>query len=179
MSEILTNSQIALIVSRVRSGDNSARGELISVTQPRLFKFCLLLCRKKEQAEDICQETLIKALQNIEKLNNPETFLGWMYQIARNLYIDHQRSISNKENISEEALMSICADSDLHLIINVQKVLSHFDPDERVLLLLIELEGYSYREAAEIIGNTEDAVRSKLHRLRSLFIKRFNSNGVD
>lgn len=174
MNKKTDNVDIGLAVVKVQKGDEPAKGELVSVTQNRLFKFCLLLGHNKELAEDLCQETFIKAFQNIHNLKNPETFLGWMYQIAKNLFIDIKRSAASKETVSEESLKGLSYETDEDLILSVQKVLAQFDPDDRLLLLLIELEGFSYKEAGEIAGLSEDAVRSKLHRLRSLFIKKFH-----
>ena len=63
-------------------------------------------------------------------------------------------------------------DQQMESVIQVQKVLRTFDPDDRYLLLLVELEGMSYRETAEMLKTTEDAIRSKLHRLRQEFVKK-------
>jgi len=171
------NKDIAILVQRVLAGDELAHAELIEATQSRLYKFCLLISHNREIAEDLCQETFIKSFHNIKSLKNPETFVGWMYQIARNLFIDMKRKPASKEEHQAETTLHAGRNADLDVIMNVQKVLSHFEPDDKILLLLVELEGYSYKEAAETIGTTEDAVRSKLHRLRALFIKKFNSAG--
>jgi len=177
MTVVRDNKDIAILVQRVLEGDDAASAELIEATQTRLYKFCLLISHNREIAEDLCQETFIKSIHNIKNLKNPETFVGWMYQIARNLFIDMKRKPASKEEHQAETALQAGRSTDLDVIMNVQKILSHFDPDERLLLLLVELEGYSYKEAAEIIGTTEDAVRSKLHRLRTLFIKKFESAG--
>lgn len=176
MSKTLDTSYLGTLVERAQKGDEAVHGEIIDLTQNALFKFCLLLSQNKEVAEDICQETLIKALQGIHKLQNPKTFLGWMYQIARNLFIDFKRSAAHRKTVSEDQAEEASASSDLDLMAHVQKTLHQFDPDERFLLLLIELEGYSYKEAGEMAGLSEDAVRSKLHRLRQLFIQRYKAD---
>jgi RNA polymerase sigma-70 factor (ECF subfamily) len=163
------------IVERLKAGDQKAQGELIDVIQSRLFKFCLLLSRNKEVAEDLCQEVLLKCLQSIQSLKDSKTFTGWMYQIARNLFIDLKRRPGSKDTLSLEDLTHIGVEKDLDLILNVQKVLSQFEAEDRFMLLLIELEGCSYKEAAEILHISEDAVRSKLHRLRASFVKKYDS----
>lgn len=176
MNATADNSHIAALVIKVQNGEDAARGELIVATQNRLFKFCLLLSHRREQADDLCQETFIKAFQSIHKLNNPETFLGWMYQIAKNLFIDMKRSAASRKNVSEESLKGLSYESNEDLILSVQKALSDFEESDKLLLLLVELEGHSYKEAGEILGVSEDSVRSRLHRLRLLFIKKYNSN---
>lgn len=170
----MKDEDVSALVERVQSGDESARGELIQRTQDRLYKFCLLLCRNKELAEDICQEAYIKAFRNLSSIQNSSVFYGWLCKIAKNLFIDHTRSASSKDHVSQEALGELASRSDMDLVLSVQKVLSQFDPEDRFLLMLIEMEGHSYKEAGELAGLSEDAVRSKLHRLRNLFIKKFN-----
>jgi RNA polymerase sigma-70 factor (ECF subfamily) len=164
------------VVVRLQSGDKQAQGELIDLTQKKLFKFCLLLGNNKELAEDLCQETYIKVIQNISSLKNPDTCLGWIYQIAKNAFVDVKRKPDSKNQILDNDLKDSGSDQKMDLILSVQKVLSQFETDDRLLLLLIELEGYSYKETGDIIGSSEDAVRSKLHRLRTIFIKKMNSS---
>ncbi len=55
----------------------------------------------------------------------------------------------------------------------MQKVLSQFEPEERYLLILVEVEGRSYKEAADILEVSEDAVRSRLFRLRQSFLEKW------
>lgn len=166
---------LSALVRRVQKGDEKAAAELISAVQSSLYKFCLFTSRKREIAEDLCQETLIKALQNISKLENPATLMGWLYQIAKNLYVDLTRSAAFRKNVSEEELVEAAGDSDLEAVVHVQKVLKDFEPEDQHLLLLIELGGCSYKEAAESVGMSEDAVRSKLHRLRQQFMQKYNA----
>jgi RNA polymerase sigma-70 factor (ECF subfamily) len=173
MSQPVDHSEISAVVDRLQAGETRAQGELIDLVQARLYKFCLLLSHNREVAEDLSQETLIKCLQNIASLKKSETFVGWMYQIARNLFIDLKRKPGSKDTLSLDDLAHVGVDTNMDLILNVQKVLSQFEADDRFLLLLIELEGCSYKEAGEILHMTEDAVRSKLHRLRSVFVKKY------
>jgi RNA polymerase sigma-70 factor (ECF subfamily) len=163
------------LVLRVLEGDEHAPAELIDATQARLFKFCLLLCRNREVAEDVCQETLIKALLNIKSLKNPDTFWGWIYRIARNIYTDIKRKPGSKDENLEDVSAHAGGSADLDTVMNIQKILAKFEPDERLLLLLVELEGCSYKEAGDVLELSEDAVRSKLHRLRVAFIKKYNA----
>lgn len=168
--------ELATLVRRVQKGDEKAAAELITAVQSSLLKFCLFTSRNREIAEDLCQETLIKALQNISKLENPATLMGWLYQIAKNLYVDLTRSAAFRKNVAEDGVAEAAGDSDLEAVVIVQRILKDFDPEDQFLLLLIELGGCSYKEAGEHAGMSEDAVRSKLHRLRAQFMQKYNSS---
>lgn len=172
MSTAYKIENIVSLIDLAKHHDAKAQSELIVLTQQRLFKFCLLLGNNRELAEDLCQEAYIKAFSSLEKLNAPDSFYAWLCQIAKNLFFDHKRK-KKEEPLSEEAAEKAeSTDQQMESVIQVQKVLRTFDPDDRYLLLLVELEGMSYRETAEMLKTTEDAVRSKLHRLRQEFVKK-------
>lgn len=174
MSEVQDHAALAAIIIRIQQGDERAPGELVDAVQAKLFKFCILLCRNREVAEDLCQEALVKSLRNLQNLKNPETYWAWLYQITRNLFIDQKRKPEEREEFLE--MQEFDSKADFDLVLSVQKVLSQFEPEDRMLLLLVELEGCSYKEASEVLHISEDAVRSRLHRLKSAFVKKYNSS---
>lgn len=157
-------------------GDQQAFGTLIGLTQHRLFKFCLYLCGDRVVAEDLCQEAYLRAYNRMDSLTKAESFLDWLFRIAKNLFIDHLRSGQSRESeLDEEQLESLGAEtSDLSEILAVHKSLAQFETDDRYLLLLVDYEGRTYQEAAEMMGISEDAVRSRLFRLRQAFLEKWN-----
>jgi len=166
----------ATLVTAAMKGDQQAFGALIGTTQHRLFKFCLYLCGDRVVAEDLCQEAYLRAYSRMDSLTKAESFLDWLFRIAKNLFIDHLRSGQSRESeLDEEQLESMGVDSaDLSEIIAVHKSLAQFETEDRYLLLLIDYEGRTYQEAAEMMGITEDAVRSRLFRLRQAFLEKWN-----
>ncbi len=172
MSTAYKIENIVSLIDLAKHHDTKAQSELIVLTQQRLFKFCVLLGNNRELAEDLCQEAYIKAFNNLEKLNSPDSFYAWLCQIAKNLFFDHKRKRKEEPLNDDAAEMNHGADLQMESVIQVQKVLRTFDPEDRYLLLLVELEGLSYRETAELLKTTEAAVRSKLHRLRQEFVKK-------
>lgn len=174
-----TSVDMKLLITQAKGRDQKAQSALIELTQQRLNKFCILLGNNKELAEDLCQEAYIKAFTNLDKLSSPDSFYAWLCQIAKNLFFDHKRK--DKERLLREG-EEVTVESDLfgrgefmspqyETIIQVQRVLKTFDPEDRFLILMIELEGLTYIETAELLKTSEDAVRSKLHRLRIEFTK--------
>ncbi len=162
------NKQLFNIIERAKKGDQYAQAQIIELTQSKLFKFCILLGHNRELAEDLCQDVFIKAFKSMESLQNPLALQSWLYQIAKNLFIDHKRS---RKDIEVEP--KLFSDSDMETVLQVQQILSQFEKDDRFLLLFVEMEGMSYKEASEALDITEDAVRSRLHRLKLAFIKKF------
>lgn len=163
-------TKYAALVGSAQGGDERALAALIELTQDKLFRFCFMLGRNKEGAEDLCQEVYLKAFRSLAKIKNPAAFPSWLYQIAKNLFIDLKRAETEPLEPEDES-----TSPNYETALHVREVLSHFETEDRVLLLLVELEGQSYKEAAETLETTEDAVRSKLHRLRQIFLKKFDS----
>ena len=164
--------ELKALVPLALENDQRAQAKIIDLTQNRLFKFCVLLGHNRELAEDLCQEAYIKAFASLKKLDTPESFYPWLCQIAKNLFFDHTRKQKEKLGDGESDDEGSSTESNMEDIVQVQKVLKSFDPADRFLLLMIELEGMSYKETADQLKTTEDAVRSKLHRLRQEFVKK-------
>ena len=162
------------LVLKVQGGDTNCFGELIEKTQNRLFKFCFFLSGNRVVAEDLAQEAYLKAFDRIKGLTKAESFQDWLFRIAKNLYIDQVRSGASRETAVEEAqLESLGVEANLTEILSVQKALSQFEPEDRALLILVEVEGRTYKEAAAHLETTEDAVRSRLFRVRQEFVRKW------
>ena len=127
-----------------------------------MFRFCLYLCGNTELAQDLCQDSFIKTLENIHRLKNPAAFKGWLFQTAKNLFLDHVKSKKNQahgnlDDIPESMLPVDTPNFDE--ILETRRVLSLLQPDDRAILILIDLEEYSYLDAAKIMGISENSSR--------------------
>lgn len=168
-------AEIERLVRSAQKGDEAALSLLIQKTQSSLYRFCFYLAANKHLAQDLCQDTYIKALENIQKLKKPDKFISWLFTTAKNLFLDYQRSPQNPRRTEGldmiESSLSHEPQSDLR--IQIQEALKQLPPDDRLVLLLVDLEGHSYGETAEILGISEDAVRSRLHKARKLFANKY------
>lgn len=160
------HQRLGPLIRAVQGGDQKAFSQIIELTQDRLFRYCVLFCKRREVAEDLCQETFMRAFAKLHQVAEGQAFLGWLFQLAKNIYIDQMRLKSSQEIPSEVIRDQSAVNHPVDRLMMVQQALSHFDPEDRHLLLMVDLEGFSYLEASKIIGISEDAVRSRLHRLR-------------
>lgn len=161
------------LIVRARGGDESALRELVQATQNRLFRFCLVLCGDRVRAEDLTQETYLRALVKLESLDRPGAFVDWLFQIARNLHLDEMR---------RKPMLPLPETEEGHPgdaeLLAVHETLSQFDADDRHLLMLVDMEGYTYAEAAGLMKISEDAVRSRLFRARQEFAKKWQDRAT-
>lgn len=171
-----SSEELENYVRRTREGDERAFEALISQTKDRLFRFLLFLTSDIQLANDLCQDTYLYAFEHIKKLREPLAFPRWLCLIAKNRFLDQRRSPKNRTHYPIENLDRFGVSQqaeDPVLVIQTQKALSQLEEKDRCVLLLIDLEGYSYAETANIIGVSENAVRSRLHRARMAFHEKF------
>jgi len=158
------------LVEAAQAGDKKALRDLIDATQGRLYKFCFVLCGDPVRAEDLCQEAYLKVFNSLSKLTKPESFFDWLFRITRHLYIDQIRA--TREQATAE-LPEASVSGEQAEALAVHQTLSQFEPEDRWLLVLVDMEQYTYAEAAEMMGLSEAAVRSRLFRIRKIFVEKW------
>jgi len=146
---------------------------------PRLRRFAQALSRNAADADDLCQASLEKAL-NARAQWQPGTRMdSWMYRIMRNCWIDTARSRTRAAEtfLPEEAGLEIGDDGAraIEARVGLGEVAAAMDrlPDEqREAVILVMVEGYSYKEAAEIVGCPVGTLNSRLVRGRDALLAR-------
>lgn len=119
--------------------------------------------------------TLERALANRDKWQAGTRLDSWMYRIMRNLWIDEARSRQRRGQtfMEEEAGLTIGADGAQEAKVelgNVDRAMSRLPAEQREAVLLVMVEGYGYREAAEIIGCPVGTLNSRLVRGRDALL---------
>lgn len=168
--------EIGKYVVESQKGSREALSTLIDLTQSSLFRFCLYLTGNQQTAEDLCQDIFVKVLTKIKTIKEPRSFTAWLFKTAKNLYLDSVRNlkISKTDSIEDIKEAKIKTDpQDPEIIIKIRRGLSFLDPEERLILLLIDYQGYSYKEVSEITGLSEGAITSRIHRIRKAFLGKF------
>ncbi len=164
----ISREELGTLVRAARSGREADFTALVRATERDLFRFLVFLTGNRALAQDIAQDTYIKVIENLSQLREDTGFSSWLLRTAKNLYLDHLRSPRNSAHENWEDLTHLSVDSSgREAMRELQDLLQPLGPDDRYGLLLVYLEGYSYAEAADRLGITEDALRSRLHRLRS------------
>lgn len=147
--------------------------ELIAML-PRLRRFALSLCGRRDVADDLVQQACEKALANATSYQPGTRFDAWLFRILRNAWVDQlrrKRTMGQIEDVYErEDLTGVQGVADMETKLTLQKVWSIIGelPEElREVLLLVCVEGLSYKEAAEVLGIPIGTVMSRLSRARA------------
>lgn len=164
-------SELEALVTRAKAGDEGAFSDLVRLTKNRLYRFLFFLSQDAALANDLSQDSYLYALEHLKSLQEPAAFPRWLFLIAKNRFLDYRRSPRNKPYDDVADLDPEFAGGDRELALQTKEVLAQLPEAERFVLLTVDLEGFSYAEASEIIGISEAAVRSRLHRARTAFYK--------
>lgn len=147
---------------------------------PRLRRFAIGLAGNNAEADDLCQMTVERALANRGKWQEGTRLDSWMYRIMRNLWIDEQRARSRHAQtfVHEDAGLSVGAEGaqESHVeLSHIDRALATLPEDQREAVVLVMVEGFSYREAAGIVGCPVGTLNSRLVRGRDALLAKLES----
>ncbi len=162
------------IIERARGGEAEAFGLLYDHYLPRIYRFVLLKVSHREEAEDLTHQAFLRAWESIAvyvDLGFP--FGSWLYQISRNIIIDHYRSSSKmRGSISIEDIGEVLKD-DTELESEVEKKMSldkiavainKLKDVEQDVVIMRFVDDLPHEEVARILGKSEGAVKLIQHR---------------
>jgi len=182
-------AEIEKVVDLVQRKDPKSLDEALSLLQNTVFSFSMKVCGQRQDAEDTMQEVLLKSVLNLQKFDNPQALLVWLYKVAKNRCLMNRRKskFAPKEALSLEELMpdrleleSLNGDSgttpetsllSVESAKRLREAVRKLPPDYRIILVLHDMEELSDSEISEITGLRAGTVRVRLHRAR-LFVRK-------
>jgi len=175
------------LVARCRKGDMQAFGLLVAKYQDRIYNLVLRLCGNASDAEELAQETFLKALENIAQFRGNSRFYTWLFRIAANLAISARRRgarikfhplAASDDGDGQIGLEARLADSrepspqhaaaSAETAAAVLRALEELDEEARLVVVLRDVEDMDYSQIAEVLDLPVGTVKSRLHRARCL-----------
>ncbi len=156
------------LVRKYLEGDEKAFGDLFNRYKNRLYPYLVSICLDKTLAEDIFQETFIKAVEKLPSYRSENKFSSWLFAIARNIFLDRKKS--SKEKFFQAALsifssgdddgfspVDTAAEKDNPQTIldskeesaKLIKAMENLPPEQREIISLRHFAGLSFKEIAE------------------------------
>jgi RNA polymerase sigma-70 factor (ECF subfamily) len=169
------------LVQRARSGSREAFRALVERYQRKIAALALGMLRSRDDALDIVQDTFTKAYQSLDRFKGDSGFYTWVYRIAFNLCVDHQRRETKQAHVSLEhdergelrlPPLPVGPDEpfqrarDAEIARRLRSAMEELTPDHRAVILLREVEGLSYAEISEVLDCPKGTVMSRLHYAR-------------
>jgi len=140
---------------------------------PRLRRFALVMTGDLDQADDLVQETCMRALARVAQWQPGTRLDSWMYRIAQNIWLDRMRARKVRGvSVGVEAAEEMSGSDGRKVVESrqdlaaVSAAMAELPEDQRTLVALVCIDGLSYKEAAEITGTPIGTVMSRLARAR-------------
>lgn len=176
------------LARRLVAGEPGAFERFVEVFRNKLFQYSLLVCGHHEDAEEVAQDALFKVFEKLDQLREPERIRPWVFRIARNACLMKRRKsvFAPERELSLEELMpqagedggqwkleiadwsSLPEDQALRAELQrvVREAIQALPEIYKTVLLLRDIEGLSTAETAEVLGVSEEVVKTRLHRAR-------------
>ncbi len=168
------------LIARFQQGDNYAFDLLVKRYKEPLLNFVFRFVGEREEAEDIVQETFLRLFKNKHYYREIAKFSTWIYTIAGNLAKTELRRRKRRKLLSISHFMSNEKDYDIpdedsnperdtNTVITdkiIQQAIDKLSPKFKQVILLRDVQGFSYEEIAEIVGIPLGTVKSRVNRAR-------------
>lgn len=156
----------AHIVAGCRRHDRRAQRMLYDTFAPMAMGVCMRYAHDRDEAQDLLQEGFVKVFENIGRLRDAERVGAWIYRLMVNVCLNYYRRHVRPRYIDEEGVDGVQQPLDPFGTEEVAEALRCLTPAQRVAFNLVEVEGYSFEEAAEKMRCTEVNVRALLCRAK-------------
>jgi RNA polymerase sigma-70 factor (ECF subfamily) len=139
---------------------------------PRMRRYARALLRNRDSADDLVQDSIERALQRLDNWRTGESPRRWLFTIMHHLFIDQVRKVKRQGMagvvpLENEAALSVPSDQSDHAAArDIADALERIGADRRAALLLVSVEGFSYSEAANMLGIPAGTLMSRVARGR-------------
>ena len=172
------------LVERLKRREERAFRELVGRYENRIFGLMLRMIGNREEAQDLAQEVFVTVYRAIDSYRGDGRFYTWLYRIATNTCRNRIKYLKGRSFYRATSLTTV-EDNDgaqrrastsvatpeaevagSHLEQAIQRELGQLDPDQRLLIVLRDVQGLSYEDILRITGLPEGTLKSRLHRAR-------------
>jgi RNA polymerase sigma-70 factor, ECF subfamily len=176
----LTAKELALTATDGRTADSAALVELYETHGGRMKSIAMNLLGNASDAEDAVQEAFLKVHRGASRFRGGSSLSTWAYRILVNACYDMMRRGRRRPEspLPEEPALAPGAERDHPLRLAIEKALTRLEPRERAVFLLCEVEGFSHREAGEILSVNENTSRTLLFRAKRRLQRELRASGA-
>jgi RNA polymerase sigma-70 factor (ECF subfamily) len=178
------------LIKRAQAGDNAAFSEIVLVYRKRILGTITRVIARPEDVEDVAQEVFLRLYFSLDQLRTPEVFEPWLYRLTVNAAYDYLRKQRRRpefrmSDLSEQQVMMADAVAggkiehqeqyQKRIRESVDALLGAVSEQDRILLMMKEVEGLSLKELEKIYQVNENALKVRLFRARQRVLKAFGA----
>ncbi len=170
-------------VMRAKNETNQPLRRRIAESRDRLFRVALVWCGDEMLADDLVQETLASGLVNSHQLRDENRLFAWLYSILNNNWHQYLRrrkphtELDDEQQCEANGPLGNC--QEMEIVARVRCAVARLPDDQRQILSLVDLEGFSYCEVAETLSIPIGTVMSRLHRARKNLLGQLEQHTAD
>ena len=177
MKQLTKWDELKLIARCVAADDRDAFGRLVEAYQPALLKFLVnMTCGDAALADDLAQETFIKAYLSLRSFRGLSRFKTWLFRIACNEYLSWKRRYDAEVPTDRLPDMPDVGTDRLSRAAIVDSLLASLPDRDRLITTLYYLEDMPTKDVAKAVGITDGAVRTSLCRIRARLKKYYEND---
>jgi RNA polymerase sigma-70 factor (ECF subfamily) len=186
--QILEREEEIELARRLMAGDAGAFDQFVEHFRAKIFQYSWLMCGQREDAEDVAQDTLLKAFESFDQLREPERVRPWIFRIARNACLMKRRKgvFAPSHDLSLEDYLPAMEHDGGQIKLQIadwsqlpdrqllqaemrgvlDRAMAELPEAYRSVILMRDVEELSTLETAHVLDLSEDVVRTRLHRAR-------------
>jgi RNA polymerase sigma-70 factor, ECF subfamily len=176
------------LIAKAQNGDKKALSELVNLYEQTVYNFSFKICRDRNKAEHIMQETFYSMIKSLHQFDGNSKLSTWLYRIVANHCLMLARKLKNRNFVPLENDDDLYEDrytadwskipykeTENQELRNVlDEAIEKLSPEYRMVFLLRDVEGLSTEETAKAAELSVAAVKSRLHRARAFLRKEIN-----
>lgn len=170
-------------------GEESAGAHLVDLHWSHVHAFAYRLCMNASDAEDITQETFLRALKGIHAYKPDGQFKAWLFRIATNLYLDQKKALRNRDVVTTEleredtrSVDPVGKEEQRELVEALLQAMEELSKEQKVVVLLRAIEHMDYPAIATMLSTKESTTRWHMYEarriLRQKLSRRFDLEGL-
>lgn len=178
-------------IEEARNGDDAAFSAIVQAYRKRILGAIARIIGRPEDVEDVAQEVFVRLYFSLDQLRTPEVFEPWLYRLTVNAAYDYlrkqrRRGESRMADLSEQQIVAADAAAGgraeqeekrrIQYREMVQALLGEVSEEDRILLILKEVEGLSLKELEKIYRVNENALKVRLFRARQRVLRAFEKS---
>ena len=182
-----------ILISKAKEGDKKAFEEIISLYEKKVFSTIYYMVKNENEVEDIAQEVFVKIYRNLKNFKEESSLYTWIYRITINVCIDELKKKKNVVYIDEkietaDGAMEIQLEDtakgpehlaeDEELKRKITNCIRKLPVDQRTMIILRDIKGFTYMEIAEMTKINLGTVKSKINRARAALKQILEEDGT-
>ena len=183
----MESEKINIEIQNALKGEQSAYNHIVNRFSDMLHIYVTSLCEEEEEAKDICQEAFNKAFSSLKSYDSKYAFSTWLFSIAYNCFVDHDRKNTSiksgqQQNLTsqdwENIVTSDTSNPEYKLISSqetdkIMEEIDRLDPKYSVIAKMRFVDGYAYEEIADKLDMPINTVRTRIKRAREILAQRY------